>query len=284
MNMPIHESTYSSWGGRTLEKPRTWLIIAKTGARLVWRKSMALLLFVATIPFLVRAGQIYLSSKLPDDESIIDLAAAIEVDEKLFMNFMRDQMIVLLVLLAVCGAGLIANDRRFKALSLYFSRPVSFWDYVIGKFVIIFFYGSLITILPALLLYGLQLLVTVEPGFFGNYYWVPFSILVQGAIVLIVLSALLLALSSLARGTRSSIVAFFALITIPAFMVQLLSSIKDIGWISVTRNLRQLSEVMYGQAAPYRYPLWAAVTAWVVVVAVSVLVLRKRIKPTEVVK
>jgi ABC-2 type transport system permease protein len=282
--MPIHESTYSSWEGRTLERPRTWLIIARTGIRLVWKRIVALILFAATIPFLIRAGQIYVSSKLPEAESITEIARMIEVDETLFMNFMGTQMIVLLVLLAVCGAGLVANDRKFKALTLYFSRPVSFWDYVMGKFIVVFFYGSLITILPALLLFGLQLLVTVEPGFFGNYYWVPFSILAQGVIVLTALSAILLALSSLAKGTRSALVAFFSLITIPAFIVQLISSIKDIGWISVTRNLRQLSELLYGQAAPYRYPVWAAVTAWIVVVALSVLVLRKRIKPTEVVK
>ena len=282
--MPIHESSYSSWEGRTLEKPRTWLIIARTGIRLVWKKIVVLILFAATIPFLVRAGQIYISSKLPDEESITEIARMIEVDETLFMNFMRDQMIVLLVLIAVSGAGLIANDRKYKALSLYFSRPVSFWDYVMGKFIVIFFYGGLVTIVPALLLYGLQLLVTIEPGFFEKYYWVPFSILAQGVIVLTLLGALLLALSSLAKGTRSAIVAFFALITIPAFIVQLLSSIRDIGWISVTRNLRQLSEVLYGQAAPYRYPLWAAVIAWVAVIALSVLVLKKRIKPTEVVK
>lgn len=282
--MPIHESTYSSWEGRILERPRTWLIIARTGIRLAWKKIVVLILFAATIPFLIRAGQIYVSSKLPDAESITDIAKMIEVDETLFMDFMGTQMIVLLVLLAVCGAGIIANDRKFKALSLYFSRPVSFWDYVMGKFIVIFFYGSLITIVPALLLFVLQLLVTVEPSFFGDYYWVPFSILAQGVIVITVLSALLLALSSLAKGTRSAIVAFFSLITIPAFIAQLISSKKDIGWISVTRNLRQLSEVLYGQAAPYRYPVWAAVAAWIVVVAVSVLVLKRRIKPTEVVK
>ena len=283
--MPIHESTYGSWEGRPLEKPKTWLIIARTGVRLVWKRVVALVLFVATIPFLVRAGQIYLSSRLSEDEdSIIELAQMIEVDETLFMNFMRDQMIVLLVLLAVCGAGLIANDRRFKALSLYFSRPVSFWDYVAGKFLIIFFYGGLVTILPALLLFGLQLLATPKPGFFENYYWVPFAIIAQGVIVLTALGALLLALSSFAKSSRAAIVAFIALITIPAFIAQLLSSIRDIGWISVTRNLRQLSEIIYGQSLPYRYPIWAAVTAWVILVAAAILLLRKRIRPTEVVK
>jgi ABC-type transport system involved in multi-copper enzyme maturation permease subunit len=282
--MPIHESTYGSWEGRPLERPRTWLIIARTGIRLVWKRIVALVLFAATIPFLVRAGQIYLSSKLPEEESIIELSQLIEVDETLFMNFMRDQMIVLLVLLAVCGAGLIANDRRFKALSLYFSRPVGFWDYVAGKFIIIFFYGSLITILPALLLFGLQLLAAPKPGFFEEYYWVPLAIIAQGVIVLAALGALLLALSSLAKSSRAAIVAFIALITIPAFIAQLLSSIRDIGWISVTRNLRQLSEIIYGQSAPYQYPIWAAVMAWVVLVAAAILVLKKRIKPTEVVK
>jgi hypothetical protein len=282
--MPIHETSYLSWEGTVLKRPRTWLVIALTGTRLVWKKTVAALFFAASIPFLVRTFQIYLASRIPNDGDLIQIKSVIKVDASLFMNFMRDQVLILLVILAYCGAGLIVNDRRFKALSIYFSRPVGFWDYIVGKFLIIFFYGGIVTIVPALMLFVMHLLVTDEAGFFAAYYWVPLSIVAQGVLILTVLGTFMLALSACAKGARSAIVAYFALLAIPAFLVELFQRYRDIGWISITRNLRQISEVLYGMDAPYRYPIWAAALSAMAVLAASIAVLRHRIKPTEVVK
>jgi ABC-2 type transport system permease protein len=282
--MPIYEASYLSWEGSVLGKPRTWLVIARTGIRLVWKKVMAGIIFAATIPFLVRTVQIYLASQIPEEGDLALLDSVIKVDATLFMNFMRDQMFILFVILVYCGAGLIANDRKYKALALYFSRPVDFRDYVIGKFLVLFFYGSIVMILPALLLFLVQLFVTKEAGFFAEYYWVPLSIIMQGVLILIVLGGFMLALSSWARGVRSAIVSFFAFLAIPAFIVELFQKYRDVGWIAITRNLRQLSEPLYGRGAPYRYPVWAAVLSAAIVVVLSIAILRWKIKPTEVVK
>jgi ABC-type transport system involved in multi-copper enzyme maturation permease subunit len=282
--MPIHEASYLSWEGSIRGKPRTWLVIARTGVRLVWRKVLAGIMFAATVPFLVRTVQIYLASQVPGEGDLAVLDSVIRVDEGLFLNFMRDQLFILFVVLAYIGAGLIANDRKHKALSLYFSRPVGFQDYVFGKFLVIFFYGSVITILPALLLFVVQLFVTKETGFFAEYYWVPLSIIAQGVLILVVLGGFMLAISSWARGVRSAIVAFFAMIAIPAFIVEFFQKYRDVGWIAITRNLRQLSEPLYGHDVPYRYPLWAAILSAAAIVALSLAILRWRVKPTEVVR
>jgi len=282
--MPIHEASYLSWEGSIRGKPGTWYVIARTGIRLAWRRILAAIIFAASIPFLVRTVQIYLASQIPDEGDLAVLDSVIRIDETLFMDFMRDQLFILFVVLACCGAGLIANDRKHKALSLYFSRPVDFRDYVFGKFLVIFFYGSVITILPALLLFVVQLLLTKEAGFFSEYYWVPLSIIAQGVLFLVVLGGFMLAVSSWARGVRSAIVVFFAILAIPAFIVELFQKYRDVGWIAITRNLRQLSELLYGHDAPYRYPVWCAVLSAAAVVALSVLILRWRVKPTEVVR
>jgi hypothetical protein len=282
--MPIHETSYLSWEGAVLKRPRTWLVIAVTGIRLAWKKTVAALLFAASIPFLIRAFQIYIASQISKEGDLLEIKNVIGVDAALFMNFMRDQILILLVVLAYIGAGLIVRDRRFKALSIYFSRPVGFWDYVVGKFLVIFFYGGIITIVPALMLFAMHLLITDEAGFFAEHFWVPLSIIAQGVLVLTVLGTFMLALSACARGVRSTIVAFFAVLAIPAFLVELFKRYRDIGWISITRNLRQISELLYGMEAPYRYPVWAAMLSALVVLAVSVVVLRHRIKPTEIVK
>ena len=282
--MPIHEEAYAAWEGAILERPRTWMVIARTGVRLVWRKILAILLFIAAIPFLFRAGQIYIASRISGQSFLEDLAASIRIDAPFFMNFMKDQMLLFLIVVALCGAGLIANDRKYRALPLYFSKPVNFWDYVSGKFLIIVFYGGLVTIVPAFLLFVLQLLVTREQGFLASHYWVPFSIVAMGALMLVVLGGLMLTVSAFARGTRSAIIAIFALIYIPDLLAKILSMFRDMGWISISRNIEQVAAVLFDAGNPRDYSPWVGFIILTVIVAACVGALRWRIQPTEIVK
>lgn len=282
--MPIHEESYAVWEGAVLERPRTWVVIARTGVRLVWRKLLVVLLFIAAIPFLFRAGQIYVASRVGGVGSFLeDIAGAIEVDAGTFMNFMQDQTLIFLIIIALTGAGLVASDRKHNALPLYFARPVHFWDYVSGKFSVIVFYGSLVTVVPALVLFLMQLLLTTESGFFASYFWVPLSIVATGAMMLAVFGGIMLAVSAFARGTRSAVVALFALVYIPELLAKILSMFRDVGWISVRRNVEQVAAVLFGEANPRAYTSWAGFIVLAAIVLLCVVALRWRIKPTEIV-
>lgn len=282
--MPIHEESYAVWEGAILERPRTWMVIARTGVRLVWRRVLAILLFVAAIPFLFRAGQIYIASRISGQSFLSDLASAMEIDAGFFMNFMKGQTLIFLIIIAFSGAGLIASDRKYNALPLYFARPVHFWDYVSGKFLIVVFYGGLVTIVPALLLFVLQLLLTEESGFFAAYYWVPLSIIAMGALMLAVLGGIMLAVSAFARGIRSAVVALFALVYIPDLLSKILSVFRDAGWISIRDNIEQVAAALFGASNPHSYSFWVGFIILTAIVLVCIGALRWRIKPTEVVK
>jgi hypothetical protein len=282
--MPIHEEAYAAWEGAVLERPRTWIVIARTGIRLVWRKLLAVIIVISAIPFIVRAGQIYIASRLEGQSFARDLASAIQIDAEFFMNFMKGQTLLLIIIVAFTGAGLIVNDRKYRAFPLYFARPVNFWDYVAGKFSIIAFYGALITIVPALILFVFQLLLTEEPGFFATYYWVPLSIIGRGALILIVLGGLMLAASAVARGTRSAVIALFSLIYIPRLLAKILSIFEDVGWISINQNVEQSAAVLFGAPNPRSYSSWVGFIMLAAIVALCIAVLKMRIKPTEIVK
>lgn len=282
--MPIHEESYAAWEGAILERPRTWMVIARTGVCLAWRKILAILIFIAAIPFLFRAGQIYIASRISGQSFLEDFAGSIRIDAGFFMNFMNGQMLLFLIIVALCGAGLVANDRKYRALPLYFAKPVNFWDYVSGKFLILAFYGGLVTIVPALLLFVMQLLVTREQGFLAAHYWVPLSIVAMGALMLVVLGGLMLTVSAFARGTRSAIIAIFALIYIPNLLAKILSMFRDVGWISISRNIEQVAAVLFDAGNPRDYSPWVGFVILTVIVAACVGALRWRIRPTEVVK
>ena len=282
--MPIHEESYAVWEGAILERPRTWLVIARTGIRLAWSKKLAILLILSAIPFIVRAGQIYVASRLVGQSALEDLAAAIEVDAGFFMSFIKYQTFLFLMVIALTGAGLIANDRKFRALPLYFARPVNFLDYVAGKFFIVVFYGSLVTVVPALVLYILQLLLTGEAGFFAAHYWVPLSIIGMGSLMLVVLGGLMLTVSACARGVRSAIVALFALIYIPDLLTRILSLFRDVSFISIRKNIEQVAAVMFDAGNPHPYSAWVGAAVLAAIVFACVGILRSRIQPTEVVR
>lgn len=279
--MPIYEETYRSWDGRLEERPRTWWLIARTGVRLLWKKSMFFLLFVSYIPFFVRAVQIFLVTQMSDQIHIDGL----QVDPKFFMDFLKGwPHFFLLVFLILAGAGLIANDKKFKAFSIYFSKPVGFWDYVGGKWLVLAFYGSLVTLAPALLLFLMRVLLAQDTVFLNTYFWIPPALFGFVLLELLVLGGTVLAVSSAAKGSRSAAIFFFVLIMFPEAFRQFLYRIPEVGLFSMNADLRQAATFVFGLEPSHEFSVLFAWVALVLVAALSVVVLKKKVRPTEVVR
>lgn len=282
--MPIYEEGYHTWHGQLESKPWTWWVITKTGIKLLWRKGMIILLLLASIPFFVRAVQIYLVTRFGETGEIARALRDFQINPEFFNSFLQGQTFFLVLVLILSGASLIANDRKYKALPIYFSKPVSFWDYVVGKFLIVGFYGCLVTLVPSLLLFLIRVALARDAAFLKEYFWIPFSLLGYVVIVLIVLGGLILCLSSAARGTRSAAILFFALLTFPDLFRQILSRIPEIGIVSMSADIRQVGSLMFGLARPYYFSVWLAWIALIAVVGLCIGVLRVKVRPTEVVR
>ncbi|MBN1895085.1 hypothetical protein JW906_11345 [bacterium] len=281
--MPVYDQNYRPWEGRLLEKPRTWWVIARTGIRLLWQRWMIALLFFASFPFIVRTVQIYFMNRVGDASKLGDLGKNLDIDAGFFQGFLKNQEFILLLILVTAGAGLIANDRRFKALQIYFSRPVSFPDYICGKWLILAFYGGLATCIPALLLFIIQWLLSGSEAFLRQFFWIPFSVLGFSVTVLLVLGGLMLLLSSISSA-RGAAVLFFAVIWFGEILRKILIRIPELGLLSLQANLRQVGSVFFGTERPFEFSaVWAAVVL-AAFVAGCILALRMRVRPTEVVK
>ena len=112
---------------------------------------------------------------------------------------------------AVVASGLLASDRRTGALQIYFSRPVSRLEYLLGKIVACSSFVALTTVIPCLLLW----LETVAFGSTSSYTWrtwiAPFAIVGASAFYALWTVALVLAYSSLIRWP--ALVAVLAIFT-----------------------------------------------------------------------
>ena len=81
---------------------------------------------------------------------------------------------MLIALIAIFGgSGLIATDLKNNALSLYLSKPLSWIDYLIGKFAVIGILLGSLTVVPGLLLFLEQALLA-DGSFLKENYWLPF--------------------------------------------------------------------------------------------------------------
>jgi len=285
--MPIYKETYHNWYGRLKEKPLTWWVIGKTGIKLVMRKTKALmiLIFIASsIPFFIKAVQIYLVTKVGESSRIVQGVKGLKINTEFFSGFIQGQMFFVIIVIILAGAGLIAQERKYKALSVYFSKPVTFWDYIGGKFLIIGFYASLVTLLPGLILFMIKVLLSSDLTFLKSYYWIPLSMLGYVILLITALGGLMLALSSAARGTGSAAVVFIVILMFPDILSKILSRIPEVGIFSVQSSLKQTGAFFFGIEQPYNFAVYWGILMLLGIIFLSFLILQRKIKPTEVIK
>ena len=280
--MPVYEQNYRPWKGHLLPYPRAWWVIARTHIRLRWKRGVIALLILASFPFLIRAIQILAMTRLSDMNFFAQLAGNLQIDAEFFRNFIQGQSFLFILMIILTGAGLIADDQKYKANQLYFSKPMTYWDYIVGKFLTVVFYGGIITVIPALLLFFMQLLLSENMAFFKAYFWVPFAIIGFGSIALCIFGGLILSLSALVSA-RSAGIFFFAILLFPEILRSILSSIPELGLISLGASVKQLGAVLFGLRLPYNFSAGAAGGILFILFLICLLVLRWRVRPSEVV-
>ena len=282
--MPIYEQTYRTWDGALEDHPKTWWVITKTGIQLLWRKGMVILLLFSYLSFFVRAVQIYVIARYGEKLEIAQRLKGLKIDSDFYINYLNGQTFFLLLILIFAGAGLIANDKKFKALSIYFSKPVSFWDYIIGKFLILCFFGSLITFVPSLLLFVIRIVLAQDIVYFQQHFWIPFSQAGYVILALLAYGSIILVLSASSKGTRSAAISFFARIMFPDLIRTILSRISLVGLFSITANIKQAGSVLFNVDRPYGFPPIYALLVVLMVTGVCMVIMKVRVRPTEVVK
>ena len=155
----------------------------------------------------------------------------------------------IILLSAVAGAGLIANDLKNNTLSLYLSRPISKIDYIVGKAGALFCLLSLITIIPAIVLFTAGMTLTsVSVSFIFNHMWILGSMLLSLIITLILFTTISLAFSSMTkRGifAGAGIFSFFIFTPIVANILHEIFENRYMDLISIHGNLRVVFRFLF---------------------------------------
>ena len=238
--MPLHDVGYREWRG-TPGRGGEARVIAGTGIRLAWKSRwLRRVLLFAWSPAILFAGGFFAFEQALDEGAIgagrvlsrrldgFGLIGGLVADSlggtlddpeaarrivwsRLLLAFMRaPQAVLLAVVVGLVAPRLIAGDLRAKAWLVYFTRPVSRGDYILGKALVLATIVSLITLLPALVLWLLGVLVSPSLAVAVATWDLPLRILAAAAAVTIPTVLLALAYSSLTAESRIAAFAWFA--------------------------------------------------------------------------
>jgi ABC-2 type transport system permease protein len=152
---------------------------------LVEKKSEGILAFVRNI--------------LPADVLTDPLAYREPIWTLAFSNFFKTQMYFIMLLVAICGRGLISTDLRLNAFPLYFARPLTRLDYFLGKLGVIGALVASVAVVPAVLAYVVGVFFSLDPGVIKVTWKVLLGSIAYGLVVTLSAGALILAISSLSR-------------------------------------------------------------------------------------
>ena len=195
--MAVYKRTYHGYTGDLTPEWSRFMVIARYAWRgLFLSRPLSGFFMACFLPFLVTAVLIYLSH----NTAVLSMFQVrgkqlIEIDAMFFRNFLNAQVGFAFLLTAFAGPGLISPDLANNSLVLYFCRPFSRAEYVLGKFTVLAVLLSLITWIPGLLLFGME-------GSLSGFGWMWDNLYIAGAIFLssvlliAVLSLLALALSA----------------------------------------------------------------------------------------
>jgi ABC-type transport system involved in multi-copper enzyme maturation permease subunit len=117
-----------------------------------------------------------------------------------FRNFFWFEGYTVMIVLALTGSILIGNDLRHGSLPYYLSKPISLWDYLLGKGLAVAVFVNLMTTGPAIVLFVQYGLLESWDYFLDDGHLLV-GILGYGLILTISLTSILLATATWLRKT-----------------------------------------------------------------------------------
>ncbi len=176
--MPLYEFGYREWDGTRRPRSLRFWAIARNGIYLSSRsKMLKRFMLVALFPIAYFALIFFGIGVVTDPSAgdaqgwahfVASAAGSFEAADLLqerpeearqlawslafYVYFAMIQTWIVMIVVAIVGPPLVAQDIRTKAFLIYFSKPINRWDYILGKATVVMSYVFAVTLLPALLL------------------------------------------------------------------------------------------------------------------------------------
>lgn len=212
--MPIYEQTYRHYEGEMKRRFR-WAIIAEQELRvLIKTRVFLLLMMVALLHGILRLLQVVAYDVVIQDPNnpltpLLRQVQGLVVNERMFFDFIRIQTPIVFIVCLYAGSGMICSDFRNNLMEVYFSKPIRWYDYALGKILSLVAVGLSITALPGVFLAILHNMLAPSMDLLKASYWWPAAILAFSLIVVLPCVLGILASSALLSSQNFAAIAVF---------------------------------------------------------------------------
>jgi len=264
----IYDQGYRPFEG-VLASPRTrFVVIAFNELRLAWKnKWFKRWIMGSFVPLIVFAVLVVVRSRF---------SFAIP---NVMSKFWETQIFFAVGIVYFTGRNAVGEDLRTGALTVYFSRPVSFVQYLTGKWMAIAVGVLFVTLVPGLLLVIFRYLVESNVGSLDLLTWLG-GLLGLCALLCITLGGVMLAVSAVTNRGRTAgivwVVIYLGLIGVAEGLANA-THYSELNAISFSRASLRLSEYLLDGNRSLTEALWYILgqLAWIVL-SFSVVLLRLR--------
>ena len=149
-------------------------------------------------------------NEVVDFTELVDYLRPTLWSEVLFLFFRLPQAFSVIIVIGMVAPKLISRDMKNRAFLLYYSRPITPWQYLFGKCAIVWAFLGGLTTLPALMLYILGLSLSPDISVLLVTWQLPFRILLASVVLCVPTTLFALMLSSLTRESRIASFGWFA--------------------------------------------------------------------------
>jgi len=249
--------------------------------------------FLCSIPLLVGIAYIYgANSAIVQSMLGIRVNGSWGINSSWFATMLQVQTALGFILIAWAAPGMVTQDFANQALQLYFSRPLSRTEYIVGKIAVLALLLSCITWIPGLLLFGLQAGLSGNGWGWDNLF-IAGAIFVSSWLWIAVISLLALALSVFVRWRIAATgLVIGVMFVLPGFGEAIDFTLQTY-WgklLNVSYTIRlvwaNLFRIHPRSIGVFRtdVPVWSAWAAILTTCVISVLLLNRRLKAREVVR
>jgi ABC-2 type transport system permease protein len=285
--MAVYKRGYQRYDGPLTGRPARLMVLPRFAWGRLMEQRLVLILFVVSLFWPVACGLwVYLVNNAGLLQGLERaFADFLRIDGQFFVVFMNAQATFAVILAAFAGPSLIAPDLANGALPLYFSRPLSRWDYTLSRMLVLVGILSPVTWVPGVILFLMQSGMAGWTWFAGN--WKLGTGVFLGFVAWIIFVGLVaLACSAYVKWRIIAGALVLAVFFILAGAAEITNQVLRAEWATLanpTRDMNQIWRWMLGAEAQSGPGALACLLAMAAMALALLGLLRRKLRPVEVV-